>query len=307
MQLTHIPVDGNMRCLVEISKKFPAHVFTMNLREFENGYISWHWHPEVEFIVVAEGTAEIFIGYNSVILHKNEYLFVNAESLHMYMPHGKEETILNVFVIHPELFYHGSDSLLKDRYIDPIIKSSSLPYFFLDKSIPWCAESCSHLEKVMELENTKKFGFEFAIRNHLCELWYLLVTNMFDLLCNNVSDISGARIKKMMSYIHEHYDNLLTLENIAMSAGVSKSECYRIFKKHLAMKPFEYLSKYRIDVSKRLLKETNMPIGKISSACGYNSSSYFTKTFRQITSLSPNKYRQQNTDLKYKFNETRGV
>ncbi|MDR3237975.1 MAG: AraC family transcriptional regulator [Spirochaetia bacterium] len=299
MQLTHIPVDGNMRCLVEISRKFPAHVFTMDLSEFELGCIGWHWHPEVEFIVVAEGSAEIMIGDNSVIMHEGDTVFINAEALHMYMSHGKGKTVLNVFIIHPELFSHGSDSLLKDRYIDPVIRCTSMSYFILDKSIQWCAESCSLLETVMELESSGQFGFEFAIRNNLCELWYKLITNTLNKRQNVPAPcVSDIRIKKMMSYIHENYDSPVTLESIAFSGGVSKSECYRIFKKHLSMKPFEYLTKYRIDISMHLLKETDLSIAQISSSCGFNSSSYFTKMFRQITSLSPNQYRHKNSEYK---------
>ena len=296
MQITKLPVDNTKRATIQCgSKEFPLGVFVSDLHKFDLGHVRWHWHNEVEFILVRKGTIKVSIDNTSIVLQENNGMFINAEVIHMFTPIDGAKAIVHSCVVHPEIFYHRSDSLLREQYIEPVLNCSDMPYIVFDSSIPWCAESCTHIRKTIELNESGKFGFEFAMYSRMCELWYLLVSNTSAKIKQNVSElhISNKRIKKMMSYIHEYYNSPLTLENIAQSAGVSKSECHRLFKKHLSMKPFEYLTKYRVNMSVHLLKETNLPIADISTACGFRSSSYFAKMFNQIISLSPNNYRKK--------------
>jgi len=53
-----------------------------------------------------------------------------------------------------------------------------------------------------------------------------------------------------------------------------------------------YVNRLRIDQSKSLLRETNIPLVDIAGMVGYEDQSYFTKVFRKITGTSPGKYRE---------------
>ena len=63
------------------------------------------------------------------------------------------------------------------------------------------------------------------------------------------------------------------------SAYISRSECFRYFKKFINKNPMEFTNEFRLSKASELLLETDKSIEFISSSCGFNSSSYFCKIF----------------------------
>ena len=96
----------------------------------------------------------------------------------------------------------------------------------------------------------------------------------------------------MMDYIHQHYGEKLTLEQIAAAAAVSKRECLRCFRDCIGKAPFAYLLEYRVQVAERLLRTTDLPVTEIALQTGFNGSAYFSKVFRELRQISPSQYRK---------------
>lgn len=57
----------------------------------------------------------------------------------------------------------------------------------------------------------------------------------------------------------------------------------------------EYLIHYRIEQAKRLLREKTDPVTQIAFQCGFQSSAYFTKVFRQQQGMTPKEFRRLHT------------
>ena len=102
------------------------------------------------------------------------------------------------------------------------------------------------------------------------------------------------RIKTMMSFIHDHYGEKISLENIAGSANISARECARCFRRCINSSPNEYLIEYRLRMAMRLLLESDRSVLEISEETGFSSASYFTKTFREALNCTPKEYRDSN-------------
>jgi AraC family transcriptional regulator len=64
-----------------------------------------------------------------------------------------------------------------------------------------------------------------------------------------------------------------------------------LFKQSIGTSPYQYLLQQRIERAKKLLKESDRPIIDIALECGFNSHSHLTKTFRQLTGITPKVYR----------------
>ena len=97
-----------------------------------------------------------------------------------------------------------------------------------------------------------KEDVEFQTRNLLSEIWLLLLEEIKDSDREHTvpNSVNQDRIFTMLSYIHENYNRKLTLEEIAVSASVSKRECLRCFQTGLGESPFHYLIHYRIQQAK---------------------------------------------------------
>jgi len=98
-------------------------------------------------------------------------------------------------------------------------------------------------------------------------------------------------LQTSIDFIAKNYSMPITIHEIANHIGIDRSYLFLIFKEYLSTSPSEYLIKYRINVAIELLKNKSLSIGEISRSVGYNDQFVFSKTFKKINSLSPEKYR----------------
>lgn len=98
-------------------------------------------------------------------------------------------------------------------------------------------------------------------------------------------------VATIKEYILANFDRKLTLEDIARQVYLSNSYVSSIFKKETGLSVVDYANQIRIDRSKRLLIETDLSISFISSRCGFDDQSYFTRMFKKFVGMSPRNYR----------------
>lgn len=102
----------------------------------------------------------------------------------------------------------------------------------------------------------------------------------------------NGSVNEIVKYIHKHYKENLTLEEIANNVFLSTSYASRIFKKVQGVSIVEYIAKVRIEEAKKLLANPHYQIDEIASNVGYTDASYFTKVFRKYERTTPSQYRQ---------------
>ena len=103
-------------------------------------------------------------------------------------------------------------------------------------------------------------------------------------------------MKDAILYIEEHYNENITLDDLAASIHLSKSECCRCFKRTLQLTPFEYLLRYRIFRAANMLKMNGPHTCSMSSlafSVGFNNASYFNKVFKQYLHCTPSEYKRK--------------
>ncbi len=97
---------------------------------------------------------------------------------------------------------------------------------------------------------------------------------------------------RAVEYIKKHFTERISLEEVAAKVFLSPAYFSKIFKEEMKCNFTAYVNRLRIDQSKSLLRETNIPLVDIAGMVGYEDQSYFTKVFRKITGTSPGKYRE---------------
>jgi AraC-like DNA-binding protein len=105
-------------------------------------------------------------------------------------------------------------------------------------------------------------------------------------------DINKNRLAYIINYIEDNITEDLSVESLANKAYMSTSNFYRKFKDTFGVTPIDFLNTKRIERAKQLLRLTNEQINHIAQLCGYNSSCYFTRLFKNKTGMTPNQYRK---------------
>ena len=106
------------------------------------------------------------------------------------------------------------------------------------------------------------------------------------------------RLRPVFDFISENYHNVITVDRLARTLGVTPQHFCHLFKDAMRQRPFEYLNSFRIARSKDLmLEEPELPLSDISRQCGYESLNYFCSVFRKLEGMSPGHYRKLHSPL----------
>lgn len=97
---------------------------------------------------------------------------------------------------------------------------------------------------------------------------------------------------EVLVYLGRHYTESIRLEDIAAFTGYTQRYIDTIFKQSTGYTIIHYLTRIRVESSRKALLSIGRPITEIALACGFESSSYFCKVFKKATGLSPSEYRE---------------
>lgn len=95
-----------------------------------------------------------------------------------------------------------------------------------------------------------------------------------------------------IDYIGEHFASRLSVHALAKACNISVSALERRFKKHLKKTPLQYINEVRLDHARRLLLDTDKPIGTIALETGFTDHSHFTRAFSRHFKLTPSQARE---------------
>lgn len=107
----------------------------------------------------------------------------------------------------------------------------------------------------------------------------------------SLQEVHHSSIRKALEYINEHYNEELTLAELAAYTGLSENYFSNLFKKETGKNLKTYLNYLRIHEAKKLLRNTNLKVYEIAGRVGFHNATYFTSTFRKITGESVTDFR----------------
>lgn len=275
------------------SDEYPIAYYVDDIWQFDLGCIDWHWHREVEFVTVSNGTVNCLIGQNRIHLETGWGIFINSGTIHRF--ETDDNGIMPNIVFAPELIA-TERSLIHETYILPIL-SSSPAYQILNPNISWQNTILMLLNQIYDIQ--EKNVDPLSPLNTLLlttDLWKHLFQNINiePISVNGVkSAFQSSRLQIMLQFIHDHYAEDIGLKDIAKSTNISKSSALEVFRRGIAQSPVSYLIEYRLLQAAILLKNTKRTISNISLTIGFSSDAYFCRKFKCYYKMTPAEYRKQ--------------
>lgn len=259
------------------------------------GFRVVHWHRELQFIYVLKGSVNIRIYDRQIQVSENQALFINKEVLHQTTE--KHDCCYRSFIFPEQLLGFFSGSYMEQYDVLTITENKSFHSYFFDHENEIHQKALDSLRQLTHLfeEREQVRHFEYRASLLLVSLWLSFISVLeFPTAGELKSDMrKKERIRALVTFIHGNYDQPLTLDQIAAAANVSKSECSRCFRKYLQCSPVEYLMQYRIDQSMKLLADDRLSVTEIAGRSGFDSISYYSRTFRNLVGLTPSQYRSK--------------
>ena len=270
---------------------FPVAFYYDNL---EHDRVPWHWHDEMEAVFVASGETTVSAGRQRFTLRAGQGFFVNANVLHSAQGTRSTHCRYHSLVFHPRLVGGGIDSVFWQAYLRPLIGSGIRGIAF-DGTQPWHAKALEKIEAAWQEGAAEAPGYEFRVRSALSELIFMITLNLPKASAglSEKAARDSERIKRMLRHIQRSFAEEITVADIARSALISESECLRCFRDTIGVPPIQYVKRYRVQRAAELLSATDRKIADIGAQCGFQDTSYFTRSFREIKGMTPGEYRRQ--------------
>jgi AraC family transcriptional regulator len=98
-------------------------------------------------------------------------------------------------------------------------------------------------------------------------------------------------LRRIREYINGNIDQRISVELLAGLANLSVCYFVRAFKQSTGITPHDYLIRQRVERTKQLLSDSDMPLSEIALVAGFADQSHFSRRFRQHVGMSPRDYR----------------
>lgn len=281
---------------------FPVKIYPVTLSQTYLKLISWHWHSEIEMIYMLDGKAEALVDEETITLTPGQGLFINQNVLHaIHRVEGYDAVFFSI-VFHPAIIFGYGTSSLSIKYLSPISENPHMKFLILDEEDPYTGPLIKNIKQIRACYNAGEYGYELICKSSICRMWNALLKIPRDdasMVIKSKRIVNDEqRIKDAILYIEQHFAEPITLDDIARSIHISKSECCRCFQRVLRQTPFEYLMKYRIFHAAKLIQHQDLAANSISNLAitvGFGNISYFNKVFKRYLHMTPTEYKKNIT------------
>lgn len=262
--------------------------------------VSYHWHPELEILLVEGGELQVTIEAREYTGKPGDIFFVNSGDLHtMYAQAGKS-TLYNAVVFDLSFLSFQMYDYVQSRYLASLLSGKLRFPEKLSADHPFTPVLGSFLQNILSLNDQRNAHYQFETKLSLLSL----IMTMFreglfvreSERSKKISREQVSQIKDILTYVQEHYQEKILLEDIACFLHLSPKYFSRYFKKQFGHSFTEYVNSYRVERSLSMLEDKNYSISETALQNGFESLSYYVKVFRSVMGMTPGEYRKQIND-----------
>ena len=262
--------------------------------------VPWHWHNELEIVVILSGEVSVFIAGCEITLKAGEGYFANSGILHSEKLLSKTGW-QHCMVFSPRVIA-SPDDIIWNTYVSPILSHENLPFIRLSPKTPWQKEILSLAERAWQYGAKEKADYALTVRSELSQISSLIVHNIdteTEHPFTSKTQRDELRIKKTLYYIETHFREQITIDDIAADAGVSVSTMLRLYHDILHTTPIQYVLQYRLEqIREELLLYPDSSISETAYSCGFNDISYFNRCFLKKYGCTPSEFRRNHCGSK---------
>ncbi|WP_438765342.1 AraC family transcriptional regulator [Enterococcus sp. AZ186] len=286
-------LDSNLKELMEFpDNAFPFGIWQDDFNETVGQILNYHWHETIEMNVLIKGRLDYRLNDQRFILNEGDSMIVYSNSLHgAALRENEDSAEMLTIVFSADILTGGVAGTIYQKYFQSLSNEGFLgKKFERDSTIG--QEMSTALIGLAAIE--EQAGYELRILAKLSLIWEKLFLHLLDqekCPLTKRPEKYEKEIKAVMTYIQQNYMERITIQTICEFAGISRSECFRIFARFTQKKPIEYINDYRMSLAVALMLNTNWTVDRIAQECGFKNASYFGKLFKDRFNQTPKNYR----------------
>lgn len=255
-------------------------------------HVPLHWHDSVEISYVLSGKIDdIYIDGAHYSSNAGDIVVINSKAIHSFTnrSNGDREAVT---------------ILIPYDFIKPCVKGSEPIEFDCISIVESDQRRLAHFAELRKLLNAvvvshlKQHRDEFA-HVHLTALSYQIIYVLLKYFVIRKEEKQAVQTSKhrerllsIKNYVETHYDQNLSVEQIAHTFQLSPQYMSRFFIKHTGMTLFQYINELRLEKAYRDLMNTDLSILNVAMNHGFPNEKSFIRVFKNGYGVTPHQYRK---------------
>lgn len=271
----------------------PLYIQTRRLEDCLHMRSFPHWHSDIELIYIENGQLTFHVNGQSHVLKKGHCCIVNSRIMHYSTSIQRQHCTYTSILFRTDLF--TSNLFLSEEYVSSAIKNPFFTYYCYTPEDSFQKIIAEFVRQTDTYQKEDSFSCAFETIGILHIFWSKFVQH-HSLTSTSSLKHTNPQLKNyqdMLSFIHSHYMDKISLNDIAAAGNISRNKCCAIFKHFLNCTPVDFLNQYRLELSLELLKDLSLSITDIAAYCGFPNYSYFIQLFHKKYGYTPGFFRKQ--------------
>lgn len=286
MNAMHLPIESLNMLMLNVG--------------FARHNADWNWQdvssPFTRIFCVVRGGARLHLPDDIVDLRPGHMYIVPAYTLHSYECDGEFELyflhVYEGFKNKSDIFemYDFPTEVEADeedmRLLQRMCKEH--PEADLPESNPLSYDNSSKFHQYVRRYNEMPMHVKMRLRGSI-----LILLSHFMERAKPQIWTNDDRLEKVLKYIHNNIYDDIDIDDLSDLACVTKPYLIRLFQKHFAISPLQYINKKKMEKAQLLLLTEDMTVKEIAYTLGFHDHSYFIRLFKKKLGITPLEYRER--------------
>ena len=255
---------------------------------------NWHYHPEIELLFMKKSSGTWLIGDHIGHFQNGDIVLIGANLPHCFRHEYDHltkqgatagEAICVKFV--PDIFGSLFLNLPETKAIKNLLTTCN---FGLQLTGKIKNNLSATIEKMLAVSPGKKLVYLLSMLEEIAESKEYIRLSSTGFM-QSAGDINKDKIKLVFEYTFNHYNEKITLSQVAALLNMTMQSFCRYFKTKTKKTYIQFLMEVRIGYACRLLVEDEKNVSEVCYECGYNNMSHFNHQFKTITQKTPLEYK----------------
>lgn len=259
----------------------------------QSRYSGWHYHEEVEFLLILKGEMTAFCKEERLPLRKGDIaLFGSSE------PHTTLQTksgSLSYIVLQIDLRKYWEPSTLGSMpYFSEVIRPLSALNYIYRENKEARAQTAALIRDIYREMNDARIGFELAVSARMKSILLLLLRHDTRSQLYYSNDRQAERLRPAIEYVEANLGGKLTVAEASGIVNMSYTHFIKTFKASVGMSFSEFVIYRRVKkAEQQLLVNGEASVAEVAEAVGFSNLGHFYDMFRRYNDCSPKQFRDR--------------
>lgn len=255
-------------------------------------HFDMHWHNSIEIVYGYKSSYTVTVGTTEYKMESGDILFIPSRSLHSFSKQNQPDPLFFI-IFKAEPIYSGGD-IYRGRYdtemFNPLIKSTVQ---IKSTDTPQLhSELKASIESLLEIMVNQPDGFRYLGISKLYEIIGILYKYKIagQTLDDTLPDEQMDNIIKSFIYIEEHFNENISVNDIASLCGYSPKYFGRLFFKVTGSYFNDFLNDLRVTKATEMMLSKDTHITDIAYNCGFSCAATFYRAFSKKYGCTPKQF-----------------